>query len=102
MLNGQMCTASARLLLQSTIAEDFTRKLKDIFEKTAEMAGCDPIDPSSAIVPVADTKQLQHVLQGLEIGNKNARLLTGVGRKGTNGRYVQPTIFVDVDEDSQL
>jgi aldehyde dehydrogenase (NAD+) len=102
MLNGQACTASTRMLVQSSIVEEFTRKMKETFEKTLEAVGSDPLDPSSMVGALADVKQLEHVLEGLRVGKQSGTLLTGGARQGTTGCYVQPTIFVDVKEDSRL
>lgn len=101
-INGQACTASTRILVQSTIVEDFTKKLKERFEKMEAIIGCDPIEPTSRVGTVADMKQLEHVLKGIEMGKASGTLLTGGARKGAVGCYVQPTIFVDVKEDSRL
>jgi aldehyde dehydrogenase (NAD+) len=101
-LNGQACTASTRILVQSTIVEDFTKKMKERFERMEAAIGCDPIEPTSGVGTLADTKQLEHVLKGLEMGKESGTVLTGGGRKGTTGCYVQPTIFVDVKEESDL
>jgi len=101
-INGQACTASTRLLVQSSIADSFTQRMKEAFETVEATLPRDPIDPSSGIGALADEKQLKHVLEGLEIGRKDGSVLTGGSRKGTSGCYVQPTIFVDVKEGSQL
>jgi aldehyde dehydrogenase (NAD+) len=102
MLNGQACTASTRILVQSSIAKEFTEKMKEEFEKMEKIIGCDPIEPTSGVGTLAGPKQLEHVLQGLEMGKKSGTILTGGSRKGTTGCIIQPTIFVDVKEDSQL
>jgi aldehyde dehydrogenase (NAD+) len=101
-INGQACTASTRILVQSTIVEDFTKRIKERFEKMETVIGCDPMEPTSGIGTLADVKQLEHVLKGLEMGKESGTVLTGGARKGETGCYVQPTIFVDVKEDSKL
>jgi aldehyde dehydrogenase (NAD+) len=42
------------------------------------------------------------VLKGIEICKESGIILTRGERKGTTGCYVQPTIFVNVEEDSKL
>ncbi|KFZ24418.1 hypothetical protein V502_01104 [Pseudogymnoascus sp. VKM F-4520 (FW-2644)] len=101
-INGQACTASTRILVQSTIVQKFTNKLKERFEDMEALIGCDPIELSSKVGTLADTKQLEHVLNGIEMGKEDGTIITGGGRKGTMGCYVQPTIFVDVAQDSKL
>lgn len=101
-INGQACTASTRILVQSTIVEELTKKMKERFENMEALIGSNPIDPTSRVGTLADTKQLEHVLKGIEIGKESGKIITGGSRKGTTGCYVQPTIFVDVEEDSKL
>lgn len=101
-INGQACTSSTRILVQSTIVEEVTAKMKERFEKMEALIGSDPSDPSSRVGSLADSKQLEHVLKGIEMGKESGRVITGGGRKGNTGCYVQPTIFVDVDEGSRL
>ncbi|KAB5522986.1 putative aldehyde dehydrogenase [Coniochaeta sp. 2T2.1] len=101
-ISGQICTASTRLLVQSTVVEDFTRKIKDVFAKMETVLGSDPLDPSTGVGTLADEKQLHHVLQGLDMGKKHGTVLIGGSRKGSTGNYVQPTIFVDVNQDTPL
>lgn len=101
-INGQACTASTRILVQSTIVEEFTKKMKERFENIEAIIGCDPIQPSSRVGTLADVKQLEHVLKGIETGKESGTLLTGGARKGITGCYVQPTIFVNVGQDTKL
>lgn len=100
--NGQACTASTKILVQSTIVEEFTQKMKERYKNIEAAIGCDLIQPTSRVGTLIDTKQLEYVLKGIEIGKESGTILTGGKQKGTTGCYVQPTIFVDVEEDSKL
>jgi len=52
--------------------------------------------------PLADVKQFERVMEYLEIGKKEAQLVTGGGRKGKDGYYIQPTIFLNPKEDARI
>lgn len=98
-ITGQICIATTRLLVQKSVAEMFVSRIKGRFEELAGAIGGDPMDPSVMIGPLADEKQLEHVLGGIEKGKKQASLVLGGERKGTKGCFITPALFVDpVDE----
>ena len=52
--------------------------------------------------PVIDQEQFQRIMKYIELGKKSARLLTGGGRIGNKGSFIQPTIFMDPALDSPI
>jgi aldehyde dehydrogenase (NAD+) len=65
----------------------------------------DPFDSQTLIGPLASQRQRTRVENYIQAaGQDGARLVTGGGRPATmdNGYYVEPTVFADVDPDSQL
>jgi aldehyde dehydrogenase (NAD+) len=97
LLSGQTCMANSRLYVQRSIAETFIRKFKAKF--TSAKLG-DPIDPSVNHGPQADKIQHDTVLRYIEMGKKSGTLLTD--DQTAPGLYINPTIFTDVPEDSQI
>ncbi|WP_050808487.1 aldehyde dehydrogenase family protein [Collimonas fungivorans] len=99
---GQMCSATSRLLVERSIAQDFTARLK---QRVESIKVGDPMDPATQMGPLSSRRQHQKVQQYIQQGvAAGLKLLTG----GTQppdmpkGYFVAPTIFVDVPCDSPL
>ncbi len=95
---GQVCCAGTRLLVQRSIAEEFTRRLVAL---AARVRTGDPLTPGVHMGPVVSGPQYQRVRSYIDVGRQEgARLLLGGGRPdsvGDKGFYVGPTIFGEVD-----
>lgn len=88
---GQICMAAGRVLVQRSIAEEFSRRL-------AERASALPVgDPSSgqvALGPLIAQNQVDHASSIIDQSVANgARLLAG-GK--ADGLFFQPTVLADV------
>lgn len=95
--HGQTCTAGTRLLVEDTIFDEFTAGV------AAHAAGFrigPGLDPANDIGPLVSREQLTKVTGYLDGGiEQGARALTGGGRHGDTGFYVEPTLLVDVRPD---
>ncbi|KAF8036485.1 hypothetical protein BT93_C2263 [Corymbia citriodora subsp. variegata] len=97
---GEICVAGSRVYVQEGIYEEFEKKL--VAKAKAWSVG-DPFDPNVHQGPQVDRKQFEKILSYIEHGKREgATLLTGGGRLGSEGYYIQPTIFTDVKEDSVI
>ena len=96
--SGQSCIAGSRLLVQSTIHDEFVGRLVD-FIKDARFGH--PSDPATQIAPISTRPQLEKIKSYVEIAKaEGARLVAG-GEPASvpgwpNGLFFKPTIFVDV------
>lgn len=97
--NGQICVASSRIYVQETIAEKFLAKFKEMTEK--EKPGSQ-WDDSTKHGPVVDELQYKNILSYIEVGKKEATLVTGGNTAGSKGYYIEPTVFANVKEDSKI
>jgi acyl-CoA reductase-like NAD-dependent aldehyde dehydrogenase len=62
-----------------------------------------PADADTFQGPQVSKAQFEKILGYIEEGKKGgAKLLTGGGRHGTRGYYVQPTVFGDVTNDMKI
>jgi len=101
---GQTCLAGSRLLLQSGIYDNFTKRLVKV-AASARMGN--PYDAETQIGPVATQPQFEKVLSYLDIAkSEGARPLLG-GKRATgaecgHGWFVEPTIFGDVDNGMRI
>lgn len=98
---GQACIAASRTFVHEDIADKFIEQLKVRFEQFSHATGS-PMDEKTFLGPLADDKQFERVMSFLEIGKKEAELVTGGVRHGDNGFYVTPTIFKNPKDDARI
>ena len=101
---GQTCMAGSRLLLHSSIHDEFLEKLVARM-KQARLG--DPNDPNTDVGPMATEPQLEKVLKYIEIAkSEGATCLMGGTRAQRpecgNGWFVEPTIFSNVTNDMRI
>jgi betaine-aldehyde dehydrogenase len=97
MNNGQACIAQTRILAPSSRYDEVVDALGAAV--SSQTVG-DPTDPSIAIGPLVAERQRERVLGYIDKGRaEGARLVVGGGRPAglDKGWYVEPTMFVDVD-----
>jgi len=97
MNNGQACMAQTRVLASR-------RRYREVAEALAGAAAAvpvgDPHDLSTVVGPLVAARQRERVESYIRIGREEgARIAAGGGRPAglTRGWYVEPTVFVDVD-----
>jgi len=94
-LTGQACTATSRLIVQAGIAPDFTAALA---EAARGLKVGDGLEAQTQMGPVVSQAQLETDLEYIQIGQQEgARLLTGGKVIHSGSRFLQPTIFTEVD-----
>jgi aldehyde dehydrogenase (NAD+) len=97
-LSGQGCVCQTRSLVQRSIYDDF-------INAAASLVGMvqfgDPFDPATTSSAIINQRQLERVLGFIERApGEGARLVAGGDRPGgalTQGNFVNPTLFADVD-----
>nr|WP_296769024.1 aldehyde dehydrogenase family protein [Rhodococcus sp. (in: high G+C Gram-positive bacteria)] len=95
--HGQACTAGTRLLVEDSIFDEFTSGVADFARSQKIGPG---LDPTNDIGPLISAEQLGKVTGYIDAGIADgARALTGGGRHGEQGFYVEPTLLVDVKND---
>ena len=100
--SGQVCAAASRVYVQDDIASDFIKQLKDKFEDSNKGMGANPTHKSTVLGPLVDQQQFDRVLDFIEKGKSSATLVTGGGRRGTTGCFMQPTIFLNPASESPI
>ncbi len=97
MNNGQACVAQTRILASRARYREVADALVDAMRSV--QVG-DPMDPSTLCGPLVAARQRERVEGYIRIGkDEGARVACGGGRPEglTKGWYVEPTVFVDVD-----
>ncbi len=100
---GEVCSAGSRLLVERSI---YDKMLDALTEKTKRIRLGDPLDRDTKMGPLVTREHQEKVLGYIDVGKKEARLLTGGGRPNngdlSRGCYVEPTIFADVDNSARI
>lgn len=99
---GQICTAGSRILVESSIHDEFVQSLIDA---TATMKLGPPLDESTGMGPVVSAEQLDRVTGYIDIGrSEGAEVVAGGERAGElgEGYFVQPTVFTGVRNDMRI
>ncbi len=100
---GQRCTAASRVIVHKKVIKEFTERF--VARAKALKVG-NGLDPSVEMGPSISEDQLKTVMEYVEIGKKEAKLLCG-GNRLTSGDYAfgyfhEPTIFGDVDPEMRI
>ncbi len=90
---GQKCSAGSRAIIVDQV---YDQVLQKVIEKTKQLTVGDVTQPDTYMGPVVDENAMKKILQYIEIGKKEGRLVAGGGHHGP-GYFIEPTIFADVD-----
>lgn len=97
---GQCCTAGSRLFVEDRIREEFVARLT---EKARQRKLGDPLDEHSEQGPQVSQEQMDKVLRYVALGREEgATLTTGGRRHGSQGFFVEPTIFDNVTDEMTI
>jgi betaine-aldehyde dehydrogenase len=96
---GQDCTAATRVLVSERVAADFTAALADAARAT-RVGG--PDDPEAFFGPVNNPQQRARVEGFLARAPGHAEVVTGGGRIGPVGYFLQPTVVAGLHQDDEM
>jgi acyl-CoA reductase-like NAD-dependent aldehyde dehydrogenase len=100
--SGQVCTAGTRILVESSVHDDFVASLVDA---TAAMKLGNPLEEDTGMGPVVSQEQLDRVTGYIDIGrSEGAEVVAGGERRADlgDGFFVQPTVFAGVRNDMRI
>jgi acyl-CoA reductase-like NAD-dependent aldehyde dehydrogenase len=99
---GQSCSLASRIFVERPLYEKFAAA---VAERAARIRVGMPFDERTHIGPHTSAEQRAKTEGYIALGRESgARLLTGGGRPSSlpRGYFVEPTVFVDVDNGSRL
>ena len=91
---GQKCSACSRAIVAESVYDTFLAKLKQRVERIQVGP---PADPASDMGPVINEKAKKSILNYIETGKKEGRLVTGGREIPCSGYYIEPTVIADVE-----
>lgn len=99
-LNGERCTSSSRLLIQSSIADEFLGKLK---ARVENIRVGHPLDPKTEIGPLIHKTHFDKVVSYFDKARaEGATIAAGGERVGDKGYFVRPTLFTQATNDMAI
>jgi len=91
---GQVCSAGTRVYVQDSIYDNFMEKFIAVM-KSIKLG--DPFHPETFQGPQVSKIQFDRIMNYIDKGKKEgATCLLGGQQHGTEGYFIQPTIFTDV------
>ena len=96
---GQKCSACSRLIAVDSIHDELVKK---VVEKTKALKLGDAADPSSHVGPVINAGAQKKILEYVETGKKEGKLLAGGGPGPAEGFFVQPTVIDEVKPNARI
>jgi 1-pyrroline-5-carboxylate dehydrogenase len=96
---GQKCSACSRAIVDSEIYDEFLLKLKGKVDALT-------IGPSDQLEnylgPVISARARETILNYIETGKQEGRLISGGGPAAGDGYFIQPTVIADIDSKARI
>jgi 1-pyrroline-5-carboxylate dehydrogenase len=97
---GQKCSACSRALVDAKVYDEFCRR---VVAKAREMVKVGPPeDPKNWMGPVINRRAFEQILEYIEVGRKEGKLLLGGKKKPGKGYFIGPTIIADVKRNARI
>lgn len=101
---GQVCTATSRILVQEGVYDRFVEAFKAQVAKVSKIG--DPFSPSTFQGPQVSKAQYERILEYVQSGKSDGATLSlgGQGHKGADdkGYFISPTVFTNVRDDMKI
>src|SRR6266536_2183338 len=95
---GQKCSAGSRAIIVEQVYDEVLQK---VIEKTKKLTVGDITRPEIYMGPVVDENAMKKIVEYIEIGKGEGRLVVGGGHSGP-GYFIEPTVFADVDPHARI
>jgi 1-pyrroline-5-carboxylate dehydrogenase len=100
---GQKCSACSRAIVDAAIYDEFLDRLK---EKTAALTVGSTEDPAYYMGPVINEGARKSILEYIEVGKKEGRLIAGGNLRNDSGNsggyFIEPTVIADIESKDRL
>jgi 5-carboxymethyl-2-hydroxymuconic-semialdehyde dehydrogenase len=99
-LNGERCTSSSRLLIQSSVADGFLEELR---ARVDAIRVGNPLDPETEVGPLIHRTHFDKVRGYFDVAREDGATVSAGGTAPDGpGHYVRPTLFEDATNDMRI
>jgi len=97
---GQKCSACSRAIIDEKVYDVFLERLKD---RVSKITVGDPVE-NKPMGPVVSGKAYKSILNYIEVGKKEGRVINGGGpaKEAGEGYFIQPTVIADVPPTARI
>ena len=95
---GQKCSAGSRAIVVEQVYDEVLQK---VLEKAKQLTMGDVTQPGTYMGPVVDENAMRKIVDYIEVGKQEGRLVLGGGHHGP-GYFIEPTIIADVDPHARI
>jgi 1-pyrroline-5-carboxylate dehydrogenase len=95
---GQKCSAGSRAII---VEQVYDTVLQKVVEKTKQLTMGDVTQPTTYMGPVIDDNAMKKILEYIEIGKSEGKLVLG-GKASGPGYFIEPTVIADVDPHARI
>jgi aldehyde dehydrogenase (NAD+) len=96
---GQICSAADRVVVHEDVRDELVDRLVSVAESYEVGPGLDDYDMG----PLASEEQLEKVTRYIDVGKREGATLAAGGETlDRPGYFVEPTVFVDVENDMRI
>ena len=96
---GQKCSACSR----AVIVEDvYDQVLNRVVELTKELTVGDPTEQATFVGPVNDNNAFKKIMEYIEIGKGEGKLMAGGEGDNSKGYFIKPTVIADLAPKSRI
>ncbi len=96
---GQTCSCLSRAIVLESKYDEFLEAVKKVHES---FKYGNPWDEENRVGPVHSKAQFDQVVKYIELGKKEATLFLGGNYDSSKGYFVEPTVFIDVDNSMEI
>jgi 1-pyrroline-5-carboxylate dehydrogenase len=96
---GQKCSACSRAIVDEAVYDEFLAKLQSRVSRI-QVGPAD--DPANYMGPVISAGARKSILDYIEVGKIEGRLITGGGPADGDGYFIQPTVIADIERTDRI
>jgi 1-pyrroline-5-carboxylate dehydrogenase len=96
---GQKCSACSRLIVHEKVHDELLEK---VVAKTKALKVGDVRDPSNSVGAVINERAQKSILEYIDVGRREGRIVAGGTAGPAEGFFVQPTIVDDIEPRDRL
>ncbi len=96
---GQKCSACSRAIVVGQVYDAFVQKLR---QRVEQITVGPSEQPENYMGPVINARAKKTIMEYIEVGKKEGRLITGGVAAAGEGHFIQPTVIADVPPTARI